>query len=97
MTGWPLTGCREGYEEGISTTHKVLSAAAFVSGDNPVEMLGQYTTIAVEGPNSEGEQRGPRAGQVAGLQGGRVLELLTALGRILVGVLGFLLWCLWAG
>ena len=47
--------CREGYEEGLSTTHKVLSAAAFIAGDSPIEMLGQYTAIAVEGPNSEGE------------------------------------------
>ncbi len=46
---------REGYEDGISTTHKVLSAAAFIAGDSPIEMLGQYTTIAIEGPNSEGE------------------------------------------
>lgn len=56
-----LTSCaappwlaREGYEEGLSTTHKVLSAAAFVAGDSPIEMLGQYTAIALEGPNSEG-------------------------------------------
>ena len=47
--------CREGYEEGLSTTHKVLSAAAFIAGDSPIEMLGQFTAIAVEGPNSEGE------------------------------------------
>lgn len=46
--------CREGYEEGLSTTHKVVSAAAFVAGDNPIEMLGQYTTIALDGPYSEG-------------------------------------------
>ena len=50
----PAPPRREGYEEGLSTTHKVLPAAAFVHGDNPIEMLGQYTAIAVEGPNSEG-------------------------------------------
>ncbi|KAI7836413.1 hypothetical protein COHA_009713 [Chlorella ohadii] len=49
---------REGYEEGLSTTHKVLSAAAFIAGDSPIEMLGQYTAIAVEGPNSEGPVEG---------------------------------------
>ena len=51
---------REGYEEGISTTHKVLPAAAFIAGDSPVEMLGQYTAIAIEGPNSEGERASER-------------------------------------
>ena len=34
---------REGYEEGLSTTHKELSAAAFIASDKPVELLGQYT------------------------------------------------------
>lgn len=48
------TRFREGYEDGISTTHKVLSAAAFIAGESPIEMLGQYTAIAIEGPNSEG-------------------------------------------
>lgn len=47
--------CREGYEEGLSTTHKVLSAAAFIAGDSPIEQLGQFTAIALEGPNSLGE------------------------------------------
>lgn len=30
---------REGYEEGLSTMHKPLAAAAFVVADNPVELL----------------------------------------------------------
>ena len=46
---------REGYEEGISTTRKVLSAAAFIAGDNPVELLGQFTILSLDGPDSEGE------------------------------------------
>lgn len=50
----PPGSSREGYEEGLSTTHKVLPAAAFIAGDNPIEMLGQYTAIAVEGANSQG-------------------------------------------
>ncbi|PSC71474.1 rRNA methyltransferase [Micractinium conductrix] len=52
------TRFREGYAEGLSTTHKVLSAAAFIAGDAPVEMLGQYTTIAIEGPTSEADVAG---------------------------------------
>ena len=52
----PAWGCREGYAEGLSTTHKALTAGAFIAGDNPIELLGQYTTISVEGPSSEGRQ-----------------------------------------
>ena len=32
---------REGYEEGLSTSHKTNSALAFIASDAPVEMLGQ--------------------------------------------------------
>ncbi|EFN58493.1 hypothetical protein CHLNCDRAFT_19573, partial [Chlorella variabilis] len=40
--------CRlEGYAEGLSTTHKALTAGAFIAGDNPIELLGQYTTISL--------------------------------------------------
>jgi AdoMet-dependent rRNA methyltransferase SPB1 len=46
---------REGYEEGISTTHKPISAAAFVVGDSPIEALGQHTGIDLAGAASEGE------------------------------------------
>lgn len=45
---------REGYAEGISTTHRAISAAAFVMSDHPVEVLGNntrwgggYTVVAV--------------------------------------------------
>lgn len=34
---------REGYEDGLSSTHKATSALAFVMSDTPVEMLGQYS------------------------------------------------------
>lgn len=44
---------REGYEDGVSLMSKTVSAAAFVGADNPVEMLGQYTTLALDGPSSE--------------------------------------------
>lgn len=54
----PLSGCREGYEEGASTTHRALPAAAFVAGDSPVEMLGQYTQLVLEGPGAQGEWGG---------------------------------------
>jgi hypothetical protein len=43
---------REGYDDGASTTHRPLPAAAFVAGESPVEMLGQFTQIALEGPNA---------------------------------------------
>jgi AdoMet-dependent rRNA methyltransferase SPB1 len=43
---------REGYEDGLSTTHKAAAALAFVISDSPVEMLGQYTQLALEGPSS---------------------------------------------
>ncbi len=34
---------REGYEDGLSSTHKAMSAAAFVASEEPVEMLGRYS------------------------------------------------------
>lgn len=34
---------REGYEEGLSTSHKVLPLVKFVMASNPVELLGQFT------------------------------------------------------
>lgn len=37
---------REGYEAGLSTTHKATSALAFVMSETPVEMLGQYSRCA---------------------------------------------------
>jgi AdoMet-dependent rRNA methyltransferase SPB1 len=45
---------REGYEEGLSTTRKVVSVAAFIMGENPVEMLGKYTSFALDGDDSQG-------------------------------------------
>ena len=36
---------REGYEDGISSTHKSVSAVAFILSDHPVELLGRYTMI----------------------------------------------------
>lgn len=44
---------REGYEEGLSTMHKPTSAAAFILSTTPVEMLGQFSQIAVSGPVAE--------------------------------------------
>ena len=37
---------RDGYEEGLSTTHRATPAAAFVLSEAPVEMLGQYSRRA---------------------------------------------------
>lgn len=41
---------REGYEDGLSSTHKATSALAFVVSETPVEMLGQYSRCAVVMP-----------------------------------------------
>ena len=38
---------REGYEAGLSTTHRTASALAFLMSDAPVEMLGQYSRCAL--------------------------------------------------
>lgn len=37
---------REGYEDGLSSTHKATSALAFVLSETPVEMLGQFSRCA---------------------------------------------------
>ncbi|KAK9814670.1 hypothetical protein WJX72_009544 [[Myrmecia] bisecta] len=44
---------REGYEEGLSTTHKQTSAVAFITASNPVEMLGQFSKFLLEGPGAD--------------------------------------------
>lgn len=44
---------REGYEEGLSTMHKPCSAASFILSDAPVEMLGQFSQFALQGPTAE--------------------------------------------
>ena len=41
---------REGYEAGLSTTHRATSALAFVMSDAPVEMLGQYSRCTLQCP-----------------------------------------------
>lgn len=43
---------REGYEEGLTNTHRLASALAFVASGPPVEMLGQYTRFSLDGPES---------------------------------------------
>ncbi|PNH12762.1 AdoMet-dependent rRNA methyltransferase spb1 [Tetrabaena socialis] len=43
---------REGYEEGFSTSRRETSALAFLISDAPVEMLGNFTELALEGPHS---------------------------------------------
>ncbi|GFR43871.1 hypothetical protein Agub_g5000 [Astrephomene gubernaculifera] len=43
---------REGYEEGVTTLRRFTSALAFLVSDTPVEMLGSYTELALDGPNS---------------------------------------------
>lgn len=43
---------REGYQEGLSTSHKSLSALGFLVSDTPVEVLGQFTQISLNGPPS---------------------------------------------
>jgi AdoMet-dependent rRNA methyltransferase SPB1 len=63
---------REGYEEGISLAHRALSALAFVASESPVEMLGQYTHMVLEGPDAVVLPDGIKGGQgcAAALQGG---------------------------
>ena len=39
---------REGYADGISTTHRAISAAAFVMSDHPVEVLGNNTRCGAD-------------------------------------------------
>lgn len=46
---------REGYEDGISTTHKEISALQFVEEDSPVEKLGVYTTIRFAKTSDDGK------------------------------------------
>lgn len=43
---------REGYEDGIATTHRSMPAAAFVCGASPVTALGAATKIALDGPDA---------------------------------------------
>ena len=43
---------REGYEDGLSSSHKMTSALSFILTDSPVEMLGQYTRLVLDGPDS---------------------------------------------
>ena len=61
---------REGYADGISTTHKPLPAAAFIAGDNPVELLGNCTALVLDGPASEGERGGAAEGVHTGAWAG---------------------------
>ena len=43
---------REGYEDGLSSSHKMASALSFILSDAPVEMLGQFTRLVLDGPDS---------------------------------------------
>lgn len=43
---------RDGYEEGVTNLRKETSAVAFVTGDNPVEMLGIYNKFHLTGKAS---------------------------------------------
>lgn len=47
---------REGYEEGISTTHKEIAAHDFIREDGPVEMLGKYTKISFKDGSGSGDE-----------------------------------------
>ena len=43
---------REGYEDGLSSSHKATSAVSFITSESPVEMLGQFTKITLDGADS---------------------------------------------
>ncbi|KAL6765538.1 FtsJ-like methyltransferase-domain-containing protein [Haematococcus lacustris] len=70
---------REGYEEGLSTSHKVASAVAFLITDTPVEVLGKVTRIALEGPDSWAPL--PDASSAALPEGADLKELADAVRR----------------
>eukprot|EP00891_Asterochloris_glomerata_P005220 jgi/Astpho2/5220/fgenesh1_pm.00074_%23_11_t len=40
---------REGYEEGLSSTYRPLPAAAFITSDKPVELLGLHSRFVLQG------------------------------------------------
>lgn len=44
---------REGYDDGLSSSHKAVPAAAFLMSDTPVEMLGQTTQLLITGKAAE--------------------------------------------
>lgn len=43
---------RDGYADGVSTSHAVTSAAAFILSESPIEMLGQFTKFQLEAPGA---------------------------------------------
>ena len=45
---------RSGYEEGVSSTHRPLPAAAFVAGDSPIEALGRHTALELDAEGAHG-------------------------------------------
>jgi hypothetical protein len=47
------TSSREGYADGLSSTHRALPASAFLLSDAPVEMLGAATRLVLLGPGAE--------------------------------------------
>lgn len=49
---------REGYDDGLSSSHKAAAAAAFIMSDTPVEMLGQATQLVLAGKAAEQPEGG---------------------------------------
>lgn len=46
---------RSGYDDGASTLRRTAPAASFVRCQKPVEVLGRYTALLLDGPGSRGE------------------------------------------
>ncbi len=75
------------YEDGLSSSHRAASALEFVASDTPVEMLGRFTRLELDGPGSwvpaeVGAARGEGWGRVSlrgrvGGGGNRVCWLLA--------------------
>jgi AdoMet-dependent rRNA methyltransferase SPB1 len=65
---------REGYEDGLSTTHRPAPAAAFIASDAPVEMLGRFTRLELGGGAGGAGEKKTKAGvETAAEEGARLL------------------------
>jgi AdoMet-dependent rRNA methyltransferase SPB1 len=76
---------REGYEEGLSTSHKPLAAVEFLLSDAPVELLGRATKFELEGPRSEQLSSGDGDSTSSGSRRGLDIPALAAAVREAVG------------
>ncbi|KAI8471074.1 MAG: adoMet-dependent rRNA methyltransferase spb1 [Monoraphidium minutum] len=67
---------REGYDDGLSTSHKAAAAATFLLSEQPVELLGRLTTLVLDGPEATRGAEGAAAaaaGDAVGRGGGEAV------------------------